>query len=61
MKISKEGIAPYFMNISDMRDQFQELGEVMSDREMTIVVLNALPKDWATSHQEYMPRRKLLH
>lgn len=29
-----------------MRDQLQELGEVMSDREMTTVVLNALPEDW---------------
>jgi len=27
MKISKEGIAPYFMKISEMRDQLQELGE----------------------------------
>jgi len=46
MTISKEGIAPYFMKISEMRDQLQELGEVMSDREMAIVVLNALPEDW---------------
>ena len=46
MKITKEGIAPYFMKISDMRDQLQELGEVMSDKEMTTVVLNALPDDW---------------
>jgi len=46
MKIRKEGMAPYFMKISEMRDQLQELGEVMSDREMTIVVLNSLPKDW---------------
>ena len=46
MKISKEGIAPYFMKISDMRYQLQELGEVMSEREMTIVVLNGLPEDW---------------
>ena len=46
MKISKEGIALYFMKISEMRDQLQELGEFMSDREMTIVVLNALPTDW---------------
>jgi len=46
MKISKEGIAPYFMKISEMRDQLQELGEVMFDREMTTVVLNDLPKDW---------------
>ena len=29
-----------------MRDQLQELGEVMSDREMTSVVLNSLPEDW---------------
>ena len=34
------------MKIFEMRDQLQELGEVMSDREMTTVVLNALPKDW---------------
>lgn len=45
MKISKEGIAPYFMKISEMRDQLEELGEVMFDREMTAVVLNALPED----------------
>jgi len=46
MKITKERIAPYFMKISEMRDQLEELWEVMSDREMTIVVLNALPKEW---------------
>ena len=34
------------MKISKMRDQLQELGEVMSDNEMKTVVLNALPKDW---------------
>jgi len=32
MKISKERVAPYFMKISDIRDQLQELGEVMYDR-----------------------------
>ena len=44
--LREEGITSYFMNISKMRDQLQELGEVMSDREITIVVLNALPKGW---------------
>lgn len=34
------------MKISEMGDQLQELGEFMSDREMKIVVLNALPKEW---------------
>ena len=61
MKISKEGIAPYFMKISEMSDQLQELRKVIYDREMTIVVLNVLPKDGANSHQAYMPRRKLPH
>ena len=47
MKLSKEaGIVPYFMRISEIRDQLQELGEVMSDTEMKIVVLNALPEEW---------------
>ena len=47
MKLSREeGITPYFMRISEIRDQLQELGEVMFDTEMTTVVLNALPKEW---------------
>ena len=33
------------MRISEIRDQLRELGEVMSDTEMTIAVLNALPKE----------------
>ena len=47
MKLSREeGITPYFMVISEIRDQLQELGEVMFDNEMTTVVLNALPEEW---------------
>ena len=47
MKLSREeGITSYFMRISKRRDQLQELGEVMSDTEMTTVVLNALPEEW---------------
>ena len=35
------------MKISEMRDQLQEMGEVMSNKEMTTVLLNALlPKGW---------------
>ena len=49
MKLSKEvGIFPYFMRISEIRDQLHELGEVMSDIEMIIVVLNALPEEWGS-------------
>ena len=34
------------MEISKIRDQLREFGEVISDKEMTTVVLNALPKEW---------------
>ena len=47
LKMSREdGITSYFMRISEIRDQLQYLGEVMSDREMTTVVLNVLPEEW---------------
>jgi len=42
----EEGIASYFMRLSQIRDQLQELGEIMPDTEMTPVVLNALPYEW---------------
>ena len=61
MKITKKGIAPYFMKISKMRDQLQELGEVISDREMTTILLKFYLRIGATSHQAYMPRGKLPH
>ena len=34
------------MRISEIRDQLQDLGEVISNREMTTIVLNALPEEW---------------
>lgn len=34
------------MRVSEIRDQLQELGEIMSDKEMTTIVLNALPEEW---------------
>ena len=44
MKFSRgEGITSYFMRISKIRYQLQELGEVMSNTEMTTMVLNDLP------------------
>ena len=47
MKISKEeGITSYLMRVSQIRDQVQELGEIMFDKEMTTVALNALLDEW---------------
>ena len=34
------------MRISEIRDQLQELREVMFDREMTTVVMNAPLEEW---------------
>jgi len=48
LKISKEEeIASYLTKISEIRNQLQDLGEIMSDKEMTIVVLNALQEEWS--------------
>ena len=58
MKILKEGIAPYFMKISEVRDQLQELGEIMFERERTIIVLNALPKDWGNSKSSIYAKKE---
>ena len=33
------------MRVSQIRDQLQELGEVMFDREMTTIVLNAMSNE----------------
>ena len=44
-KMSKKK-ASNFMRISEIKDQLQDLGEVMFDREMATVLLNALPEEW---------------
>lgn len=47
MKISKEeGIVSYFMRVSQIRDQLQVMGEIIFDKEITTVVLNALLEEW---------------
>ena len=47
LRISKEeGIASYFMRIFEIKDQLQDLGEIISDKEMTTIVVNALPEEW---------------
>ena len=36
------------MRVSEIRDQLQELGEIISDKEMIDIVLNALPEEWGS-------------
>lgn len=46
MIVSKEeGVTSYLMRVSQIRNQLQELREIMYDKEITIVVLNALPDE----------------
>jgi len=47
--------------VPEIRDQLQDLGEIMYDKEMITIVLNALPEERETSHPSSMGRRKLLH
>ena len=47
MNISGEdGISSYFMRVAMIQDQLQDLGEFMSDREMTTIVLNEPLEEW---------------
>lgn len=34
------------MRISEVRDQLQDIGEIISDKEMTTIIINALPEEW---------------
>ena len=34
------------MRVSQIQDQMQQLGEIMSDKEMNTAELNALPDEW---------------
>lgn len=46
-KVSREeGVASHLMKVSQIRDQLQELGETMSNLEVTTLVLNALLDEW---------------
>ena len=46
------------MRIFDIRDQLQDLGEVMSDREMTTIVLNALPEEWGNFTSSFYGKKE---
>jgi hypothetical protein len=39
-------IAIIFMKISEIKEQLETIGEIMSDRELFLTTLNNLPKQW---------------
>lgn len=62
MKVSKEArVTSYLMRVSQIRDQLRELGELMFDREMTTIVLNALPDEWGNFVSSIYGKKETTH
>lgn len=49
------------MRILEIRDQLQDLGEIMFDKEMTTVVFNALPKEWGNFTSSICGKKEATH
>lgn len=49
------------MRVSQIRDQIQELGEIMYNKEMTTIMLNALPNEWGNFVSRIYERRNPIH
>jgi hypothetical protein len=52
-------VAAFFMNMSEIRDQLGAIGEIISDRELVLTILNNLPKHWEPFLQSISGREKL--
>jgi hypothetical protein len=47
IKMTKvDTVATFFMKILEIRDQLRAIGETISDRELVLTTLNALPRHW---------------
>ena len=47
IKMTKvDTVATFFMTISEIRDQLGAIRETISDRELVLTTLNALPRHW---------------
>jgi hypothetical protein len=60
-KMTKDDIVSlFFMNLSEIKEQLETIGEIMSDRELVLTTLQNLPKSWepfiqSISGREYLP------
>jgi hypothetical protein len=60
IKITKaDTVATFFMKISEIRDQLGAIGETISDRELVLTTLNALPRHWEPFLQSISGRSDL--
>jgi hypothetical protein len=53
-------VATFFMNISEIIDKLGSIGEIISDRELVLTTLNALPRHWEPFLQSICGREQLL-
>ena len=60
IKMTKDDIvSTFFMNISKIGDQLGAIGETISDRQLVVTTLNALPRHWEPFLQSISGRADL--
>ena len=60
LKMTKDDTtATFFMKISDIRDQLGAIGETITDKELVMITLNALPSHWEPFIQSISGRANL--
>jgi hypothetical protein len=60
IKMTKgDTIVIFFMKISNIKEQLEAIGEIMSDRELVLSTLNNLPKHWEPFLQSISGRESL--
>jgi hypothetical protein len=60
IKMTKaDTVVTFFMKISEIRDQLSAIGETISDKELVLTTLNALPRHWEPFLQSISGRADL--
>jgi hypothetical protein len=52
-------VSIFFMKLSEIKEQLETIGEIMSDRELVLTTLNNLPKSWEPFLQSISGREAL--
>jgi hypothetical protein len=59
MMMKDDTVALFFMNLSEIKEQLETIGEIMSDRELVLTTLQNLPKSWEPFIQSISGRESL--
>lgn len=52
-KGKEESIQSYFMRLTEIMNNILAIGEEIADREMVLIVLGGLPRDWYVFNSKY--------